>query len=120
MELVVLYGSVQGTADVGKVWLEKAVHALLDASVEKEGEPEVLWNLIYSQQTSKTDGMSSDKDAGPEITERNVFFSDPSTDLAFDDSILRETRTAWQHITGNETGFMEFEDREVGEYDEEG
>ena len=64
--------------------------------------------------------MPSQGDTGPEITDRNVLFSKSSADLAFDDSVLREVRTAWQHITGNDSGFMEFEDREVGEYDEEG
>ena len=105
---------------MGKDWLEKAVHALLDTSIEEEGEREILWSLSYSQRTSKTGGMSPNGDTGPEITGRNVIFSDSSTDLAFDDSVLREVRTAWQYITGNDTGFTEFDDREVGEYDEEG
>ena len=55
-----------------------------------------------------------------DISAQSMTFSESSTDLAFDDSVLRQVRRAWQIVTSKTNGFMEFEDREVGEYDEDG
>ena len=56
---------------------------------------------------------------GPIVENCQIQFSEASTDLAFDDLVLREVRKAWQQVTGKVNGFMEFEDREAGEYEDE-
>lgn len=75
--------------------------------------------MFYSQ-TGLDSKDSSQEDLGPSVDDQTITFSDSSVDLAFDDSVVREVRRAWQHVTGNTNGFMEFEDREVGEYDDDG
>ena len=119
MTLAVLYGSIQASPEEGQEWLKKAATGLVEAITENTEKPKILWSLFYSQEASKTENLHSQEESGPEIVDRTVVFSDSSTDLAFDDSVLREVRRAWQHITENANGFMDFEDREVGEYDDE-
>ena len=114
-----LYASIRATANDGKSWLLAAVNALLEASSNEGSTPKVLWSLSYSQHAPSLERLSSQEDEDPKITDRTISFSQPSTDLAFDDRVLREVRRAWQQISGNAEGFMEFEDREVGEYDDD-
>ena len=49
-----------------------------------------------------------------------ITFGRPSVALAFDDILLTEVKEAWSRITGNADGFMQFEDRDDGAYDEDG
>jgi len=44
---------------------------------------------------------------------------DTGVDLAFDDVVLQDVRRSWQMIVGEEDGFLQFEDREVGAYDDD-
>ena len=96
-----------------------ATDALLRATVVGQQIPDTLWSLSYSQEASSAESSISQDNVGPVIENQTVSFSNSSTDLAFDDGVLREVRKAWQQISGNEEGFMDFEDREVGEYDDE-
>lgn len=121
MELIhrigVIYGSICLSTTEGKQWLNRAVSALLSSVSNSNGLPaETLWSLSYSQRQSL---RSDDGEEEPDISGQSIIFSDPSTDLVFDDSILREVRKAWQVVTGKTNGFMEFEDREVGEYEDD-
>ena len=101
----------------GKQWLNRAVSALLSSVSDQTGPPaKTLWSLSYSQKQSP---RMSDVDEELDISGQRMTFSDSSTDLVFDDSVLRQVRRAWQVVTGKTNGFMEFEDREVGEYDED-
>ena len=93
------------------------MEALLE-SVEEESKPEVLWTLQYSQRVShskrsEVEGFKS------EVMTSVLLFPELHAGLSFDDSILDHVKEAWQKITGNVDGFMEFEDRETGAYDDE-
>ncbi|KAI4155536.1 MAG: hypothetical protein LQ340_000952 [Diploschistes diacapsis] len=114
----ILYASIRAVADEGKQWLEMAMATLLSTSAKDGEEIDMLWSLFYSQKAWTNEESSYSEDPASEPPDKTVLLSNPSTDLAFNDSVLREVRRAWQHITGNESGFMEFEDREVGEYDD--
>ena len=78
---------------------------------------QVLWSLSYAQ-TEDTKAEDIEEE-GPFVENSQIRFSEASTDLAFDDLVLREVRKVWQQVTGKTNGFMEFEDREAGEYDED-
>ena len=111
-----VYASVRALADEGRRWLEIALASILAAMTEQES-PKCLWTLFYSQKTAVKQSSSSNEDSGPEISDNTITLSDLSTDLAFDDAVIREVRKAWQHVSGKEMGFMHFEDREAGEYE---
>ena len=75
-----------------------------------------MWTLSYAQvENTKAENIEE----GPVVEKSQIQFSEASTDLVFDDLVLREVRKAWQQVTGKVNGFMEFEDREAGEYDED-
>ena len=110
-----VYSSIKLAGNEARQWLENAMESFLRCT---DIQATVLWSLTYSQQSTSEGGQSSE-DPELEIHDRNIIFSDPSVDLAFDDRVLREVRRVWQQVTGSTSGFMEFADREVGEYDDE-
>ncbi len=102
--------------------LKQAVQALLDAVEENEAkkQPAVLWSLQYLQRasiashTSEADHLPKTRDLLPNILK----LPEPSTGLSLDDSIIGDVKKAWQEVNGSVDGFMVFEDREVGAYDD--
>ncbi|MCJ1403623.1 Rab proteins geranylgeranyltransferase component A [Xylographa trunciseda] len=82
----------------------------------KEERPSVIWRLQYSQHQPDEEHESK-----PRVSIGNgvISFTESSTDLAFDDNILASVREAWNKITGDTEGFMQFKDRELGAYDDE-
>jgi hypothetical protein len=110
----VVYATISRPKSQGRLWLDKAVSALLSC-VSSPGEATLLWSMHYSQMYPTQDS----EDFGPRIDGQSITFSSSNIDLAFDDNVLREVRKAWQHVTGEENGFMQFEDRELGEYDDD-
>ena len=61
----------------------------------------------------------SQRAAQEENPNEPIIFPESSVDLAFDDSILKDVKDAWEQISGETEGFMQFDDREVGAYDDE-
>lgn len=111
----VIYSSVQTPGSLGSSFLDIAVRSVLNTAVDDES-PLVLWSLHYTQ---KLQSDSVEPQSGLQVVDRLICFSNPTNDLAFNDLVLWETRTAWQHIIGREEGFMQFDDRELGAYDDE-
>ena len=81
--------------------------------------PRVLWTLRYSQSTHELIDGARPGIAAHVGSDQILKISEPSVDLAFDDTVLREVRHVWQRISGQEDGFMHFEDREVGAFDDD-
>jgi hypothetical protein len=48
-----------------------------------------------------------------------ITFREPSGDITFEDSVLQEVREAYARINRDIDGFMLFEDRETGAYDDD-
>ncbi|MCJ1284844.1 Rab proteins geranylgeranyltransferase component A [Xylographa opegraphella] len=97
---------------------------LLDIAIQKffmtfaeEERPSTLWKLQYSQQQPHQEHESQPK---IDINDGINSFPESGTDLAFDDSTLATVREAWNKISGDTEGYMQFEDREIGAYDDEG
>ena len=109
-----LYSSIDSGGTEGLGWLHLAVETFVYALAE-EATPEILWTLEYMQPSPAESSPNPSSDAADNI----IVFAESNVDLAFDDAILREVRSAWQKITGETDGFMAFEDREVGAYDDE-
>ena len=81
---------------------------------------EVLWELFFDQLSSPTrDSELTTELSTAQSVGKTFLFPPSSTDLAFDDSVLQRVRLAWQSVSGNVGGFMQFEDREVGAYEDE-
>ena len=95
-----------------------AIASLLAATTEQE-RPKSLWTLFYSQKAYGTPASSFNEDSRHQPSDNLITLSDLSTDLAFDDAVIREVRKAWQHVSGKERGFMDFEDREKREYEDD-
>ena len=93
--------------------LATAINKMLDA-IHEDMRPITVWSLRYSQHrlAPREDDNSTQKEDG-KGHRRIIMISEPAIDLAFDDSVLREVRSAWQQITGQAEGFMQFEDREA-------
>ena len=112
----VIYASALRSGPEGFSLLDAAIQ-LFETSFQEEQKPCILWNLQYSQlfipqrSTKSTEGTT---------LSGIITFDRPSIDLAFDDIQLTEVKEAWSSITGNVDGFMQFEDREAGAYDEDG
>jgi hypothetical protein len=74
--------------------------------VDEEPPPASLWTLKYEQHESS---------AVPEAASGiSVVLPTPSSDLAFDETILAHVKEAWQKIMGaaaEEQDFLVFEDR---------
>ena len=100
----------------GESLLRAAVSSLL--SVAGESNESVLWTLQYTQR-----GLSAfDVDNRPLIVDaeqHRIRLRPLSLDPAFDDGVLRDVRDAWMALSGQQEGFLEFDDREVGAYDDD-
>ena len=115
----VIYSSVYLPFTLGQSILESTTQKLLGA-VGEEPRPDVLWSLRYSQQKSSVeDYIRHVGEVKPLIPSNVLLLSEPSTDLVFDDRILECVRTTWQKVTGESEGFMHFQDREIGAYDDD-
>ncbi|MCJ1379798.1 Rab proteins geranylgeranyltransferase component A [Xylographa soralifera] len=111
----VIYASTLESGSEGFVLLDIAIQKFFMTFAEEE-RPSSLWRLQYSQHQPHQEHESQSK---IDINDSVISFPEPSTDLAFDDSILTSVRGAWNKISGYTEGFMQFEDREVGAYDDE-
>ena len=111
----VIYASTLQSGPQGFELLELAMQNFFMALAE-EKRPTVLWKLQYSQRQP-----AQEYESRPKVTINDgvISFAESSTDLAFDDSILIDVREAWNKISSDAAGFMQFEDREVGAYDDE-
>ncbi|KAL9108420.1 MAG: hypothetical protein Q9187_008292, partial [Circinaria calcarea] len=118
---MIIHSSDTGECPMGQ-WqsiLESAIQGLLGA-IGEEPRPSVLWSLRYSQQKSSVeDNIPNPMESEASVPSKVLLLSDPSTDLVFDDRILERVRTTWQTVTGESDGFMQFEDREIGAYDDD-
>ena len=112
----VIYSSVALSAvQSGTEWLQLAVKTLV-LSLDRPDDVQILWQLHYYhvfQDPQEIDDFQLDQAEGV-ITLPPV----NNTDLAFDDSVLRHVRQAWQDISGEVDGFMQFPPREA-ELDED-
>ena len=111
----VIYASTLESGSDGFELLDIAIHKFFMTFAE-EKRPSTLWRLQYSQHQLHQENESQTE---VNINDGVVTFTDSSTDLAFDDSILATVREAWTEISGDTEGFMQFEDREIGAYDDE-
>ena len=119
MRIGIIYSSVHLPLALGQSILRSAVQKLLGV-VDEEPRPDVLWSLQYSQpKSSVEDYVQSPIEAKSVVPSEVLLLSEPSTDLVFDDRILERVRISWQKVTGESEGFMHFEDREIGAYDDD-
>lgn len=95
--------------------LELALQRFYDTFSEAE-RPQTLWALHYSQCA-----LSRENDIHPgiDVSGGIISFKNSTDDLAFDDSILSDVMEVWAKVDGISDGFMHFEDREIGAYDED-
>ncbi|KAF2172415.1 hypothetical protein M409DRAFT_17648 [Zasmidium cellare ATCC 36951] len=103
-EQCVLYASVSRADTQGSDLLKQAVSNLLQ-SIGEQTVPQVLWSMHYRQYYAETE-------EAPAYS--NVIPLQPlSPDLAFDDSMLDNVKSAWQRITeADQESFLKFESRE--------
>ena len=106
----VVYATVGIGGQNGQKLLATAINKLLDA-IHEDMRPITVWSLRYSQRHPAP--QEGDNSIHKEGVQGHILNSDPAIDLAFDDSVLKEVRTAWQQITGQAEGFMQFEDRDA-------
>ena len=92
-----------------------ALQKLLSVVEEIPG-PRVLWSLQYSQQESAMAPLDKTR---IQSSEAIIRLPQLSSNLAFDDSILGHVREAWQQVTDNVEGFMQFDERQDDAYDED-
>lgn len=86
--------------------IEEAITALLE-SIGEQPEPKVLWSLNYQQRSPKSTQSAVMNGDGV------VVLPALSQDLALDDSIMDEIKSAWSKITdGSNEDFMKFQARE--------
>ncbi|MCJ1396424.1 Rab proteins geranylgeranyltransferase component A [Xylographa bjoerkii] len=119
----VIYASTLESGSAGFELLEIAIQKFFMTFAE-EGRPSTLWRLQYSQHQ-----LPQEPGSRPKVTINDgvISFTESSTDLAFDDSMLADVREVWNNINGETEGslqldaesFMQFDDREVGAYDDE-
>ena len=114
--LGVVYCSIALPPQKGHTVLTTVLGQLL-AVVEETPQPAVLWSLRYSQRESTI--AKPVNDAGSQISGGVIRLPQLSSNLAFDDSILQHVRQAWQRVTKDEEGFMQFNDRQDDAYDDD-
>ncbi len=81
----------------------------------------VLWELRYTEQHTNPLYIKPRTNSNPKngLERRILICPDTSAPLVFDDSILECIQSAWRNISGEKEGFMVFEDREAGAYDDD-
>ncbi|KAF7191428.1 Rab proteins geranylgeranyltransferase component A [Pseudocercospora fuligena] len=101
----VLYGYVSQTSDVGIPRLRQGVDTLLD-SIGDLQNLQVVWSMHWEQHYPPK-AQTSDED-------HIIALQSLSPDLAFDDDVLADVKSAWQRIAQPEDpeGFMKFEARD--------
>ena len=106
----VIYSSIATGDDTGGDWLERGTSLLLSSrEVQQGSNASVLLHLTYQRCCNSSVGGDG-----------NIWsLGDTGVDLAFDDVVLQDVRRSWQMIVGEEDGFLQFEDREVGAYDDD-
>ena len=114
--LGVVYASIWGSTDNAADLLNEALSKML-RSVHEDSLPAVLWSMRYTQEypTEPNDSLAM---ASPQHGENVISLPMLDLDLAFNDGILERVKVAWQRVTGETDGFMQFDDREVGAYDD--
>lgn len=111
----VVYGSTLLAGSTGYEVLRLALEKLRDSF--DEARPNILWSLFYAQHCNPP---LKDGETIETSTEDSVMtFPEHTVDLAFDDGVLEDVKKAWATITGYTSGFMQFDDREVGAYEDE-
>ena len=98
--------------DVAGHFLAKALEKLLESQSEAGGQ--ALWTLRFDREEMTPSASFNVSD-----TARSHVFADTSLDLAYSDAMLQEVRAVWQRVSGQVEGFMDFQDREVGAYDDD-
>jgi hypothetical protein len=114
--IAVIYAQTACGSDNAFDVLERAVDLTLQLGTSGP-QPSVLWKLQYQQKTPTE--LSYQGVETPGIGRDTIVLPEASVDLAFDDSILKVVRDAWQKLEGVSEGFMQFEDREIGAYDDD-
>ena len=105
--------------EAGYKALELSVQHLLDI-IEEEPRPSVLWSLQYSRKSAEVINTVEETTQAKTLLPSGVLqLSDLEPDLAFADGILQHVRNAWQKVTGNSEGFMQFENREHNPLDDD-
>ncbi len=112
-----LYASTATAGERGSQLLDRAVQRLL-ASVNETAPPSVLWSIHYERRSSshlsststpEQDSSSSLEQRSAEACDNILEFAPPSFDMAFDDVVLDQVRTAWELIVGDVEGdFLAF------------
>ena len=108
-----MYSSVALEVDNGYEWLQVAVNVLFESLEDKKGI-QVLWQLYYEQRAEQKKRVLDPIQKGGLNSRILTLSRSGATDLAFDDTVLRDVREVWQDITGETEGFMQFEDQEAG------
>lgn len=117
----VVYASSEASKETGQEWLQKALDALLTSY--REDTSEILWSLSYNE---SGDDMTVASPSTEPVLWRNeddkaLVFPNVLADLAFDDRVLYHVKKAWEAISGESEGFMQFQDREAyDDNDDEG
>lgn len=125
----IIYGQTLLPHPDGSVLLARTVQKLL-AAIPEDPNPEILWTLSYTKhvprsQTLKEESYSTSAldptaehplDNPVMVQSRVITLSELSPDLALEDSVLQEVKSAWEKIVGEEggEGFMLFEERDGG------
>ena len=113
----VLYASVleenSSSEKKAATLLNEAIQLVLQSAAAQAEMPEVLWNLSYRHTVA--DQTSADSQGGSVTALRPL-----SLDLAFEDAVLDEVRSAWLKISKDDPEkFMRFEAREGADEDDE-
>jgi hypothetical protein len=104
----------------GQRLLVAAINHLLDSFSDAAGNPTVLWSLRFTQIGTLDSTSGSPILYKSTKSDQILYFTPPSLDLAFEDSIVESVRECWKAVLGEEAQddmFMTFEDRET--YDDD-
>jgi hypothetical protein len=103
--LAVLYAATSSNESL----LTSAIAQLL-LSVDESTKPQVLWQLQYQQNYDASKFSFAEPGS--------IALSASSEDLAFDENILNDVKTAWQKITEDQPeDFLVFKDRNLEDDD---